>query len=416
MIYSLCDCLNKFSSKQMEEATPRGIIRGVLTTTSVTESGRSLRPRKTPRVTNTRGTPVNPPSHAEVATRILTRSRSANKRKAPSGYLATPADSTTPRTLIAGYLQTAPITVSVVKGKKQRKDKKEDDTPRAIIQNLLREAIAETPEEPIFSSDVEDNDVPQQTGDGDTHSLLTEEDKNDEHSVDMTTAHQAHEVTMTDAATGLLSSYQEGDHVVQSESGGKTEEPGNLSSVESAQVLPTDPMISDDGEATSRQWRDLVTPQLPLNVPSTAGSRTSRARINVVARSASERPFFGGKPPVGKVAGKGSTKSSGPRLPPTLVKSIFQHFSRAKLSKEAFQAVENGSNLFFKRLSSDLMAYCQHAHRSTIEAADVELLMRRQGFITENESLYSLVEKYLPLEYRQEIIPVVQAGNKILFK
>lgn len=69
-----------------------------------------------------------------------------------------------------------------------------------------------------------------------------------------------------------------------SESGRKTEEPGNLSLVESAQVLPTDPMISDDGEATSRQWRDLVTPELPLNVPSTAGSQTSRARINVVER------------------------------------------------------------------------------------------------------------------------------------
>ena len=78
-------------------------------------------------------------------------------------------------------------------------------------------AIAETPEEPIFSSDVKDDDVPQQANDGDTHSLLTEEDKNDEHSVDMTTAHQAYEVTVTDAATGLLSSYQEGvdEHAVQ---------------------------------------------------------------------------------------------------------------------------------------------------------------------------------------------------------
>ena len=43
-------------------------------------------------------------------------------------------------------------------------------------------------------------------------------------------------------------------------------------------------------------------------------------------------------------------------------------------------------------------------------------LFFRQGFITDNQSLYSLVEKYLPLEYRQEIIPMVQAGNKIVLK
>ena len=33
--------------------------------------------------------------------------------------------------------------------------------------------------------------------------------------------------------------------------------------------------------------------------------------------------------------------------------------------------------MFFKQVSSDLMAYCQHAHRTTIELADVELLMKR---------------------------------------
>ena len=87
----------------MEESTPREIIRGVLTTSSVSKSARTLRPRRTPRVTNARETPVNPPSHAEVATRLLTRSRSGNKRKATSASAtaATPTDSTTPRTLVS---------------------------------------------------------------------------------------------------------------------------------------------------------------------------------------------------------------------------------------------------------------------------------------------------------------------------
>ena len=35
------------------------------------------------------------------------------------------------------------------------------------------------------------------------------------------------------------------------------------------------------------------------------------------------------------------------------------------------------SQLFFKQLASDLMAYCHHAGRRTIETADVELLIKR---------------------------------------
>lgn len=35
------------------------------------------------------------------------------------------------------------------------------------------------------------------------------------------------------------------------------------------------------------------------------------------------------------------------------------------------------SNTFFKRISDDLAVYASHAHRQTIEPADVELLMRR---------------------------------------
>lgn len=84
-----------------DEATPRGIIRGVLTTGSISESARPLRPRKTPRASTVKKTPTNPPSHSEVATRLLNRSRSANKRKVSSSSISTPSDSTTPRTLVS---------------------------------------------------------------------------------------------------------------------------------------------------------------------------------------------------------------------------------------------------------------------------------------------------------------------------
>jgi len=236
----------------------------------------------------------------------------------------------------------------------------------------------------------------------------------DEQSVAVTTSQETDHVTLMEELTPMLLDPDEEDEGATQNtiSQGIGEEVDSLQSTTRDQTLETDTVIRGNETQTSRQWRDLVTPQLPLDM-SSAGhlSRSSAAE-----RSVGEIPFFGKKPPAGKTRTRSPKRPSGPRMPSALVKSIFQHFSKAKLSKEALQVVENGSNLFFKQVSSDLMAYSQHAHRSTIELADVELLMKRQGFITDNQSLYSLVEKYLPLEYRQEIIPMVQAGNKIVLK
>jgi len=413
-----------------ENATPRGIIRGVLTTGGIGESVK-LSPRRTPRAAaaDVKQTPRDPPSRTEVATRLLTRSRSA-KRKATADNTQTPSDSTTPRTLIAGFLQTAPVAKSVVKGKRQKTVEKpgtrrtsrssnsasqaEDNTPRTIIQNFLREALAESPEKPVIStsSDVEDEPVTQQSDEENHLSLVTSvvaDDARtvvDEQLLAMTTSHKTGYVTLMEAATPVpLDSYGQDESVAQNTSEQEMQE-----EVERLQSTATDQTLETDTQ-TSRQWRDLVTPQLPLDMSSAGQMSRSTGE-----RSVGERPFFGGKPPTGKAAARGSKRPSGPRMPSALVKSIFQHFSKAKLSKEALQVVENGSSLFFKQVSSDLMAYCRHAHRTTIELADVELLMKRQGFITDNQSLYSLVEKYLPLEHRQEIIPTVQAGNKIVLK
>lgn len=40
----------------------------------------------------------------------------------------------------------------------------------------------------------------------------------------------------------------------------------------------------------------------------------------------------------------------------------------------------------------------------------------RQGFITEKTPLNVLVEKYLPLELREEIIPMARANNVVTLK
>ena len=82
--------------EDIDEATPRGIIRGVLTTENVSQS--ALRSKETLSTSSVRETPTNPPSHSEVASRLLTRSTRNRKRKATPG--TTPSDSTTPRTLV----------------------------------------------------------------------------------------------------------------------------------------------------------------------------------------------------------------------------------------------------------------------------------------------------------------------------
>lgn len=412
--------------EDIDEATPRGIIRGVLTTENVSQSARALRSKETPSTSNIRETPANPPSHSEVASRLLTRSTRNRKRKAAPG--TTPSDSTTPRTLIAGFLEMAPVAKSVVKGQRQKAIEGErrrssrlsvqagGNTPRTIIQNFLREALTETPVEPVIpeSSDEVDQEVPHQLSEKEKQSSLSTSGVADGQMFATTSSHPADHSTHVEATTPMvLDSYIEMD----SAAGISRITEGTQPEVDSLPLLGSlqeDLERTDNSMQTSRPWRELVTPQLPLNVSLPGNERLEQSRNINEESSKGKRPLFQGKPPKGREGTKVAKKPLGPRMPPALIKGIFQHFSQAKVSKEALQAVENGSNLFFKQISSDLMAYCKHAHRSTIELADVELLMKRQGFITDKQSLFSLVEKYLPLEYRQEIIPTVQAGNKIV--
>ena len=82
-------------------------------------------------------------------------------------------------------------------------------------------AIAETPEEPIFSYDVEDEDEPQQANDTETHSPLissiaSDKDKSEsDKSVVMTTAHQTDDVTMMETTPRLLDSYESAADAMQ---------------------------------------------------------------------------------------------------------------------------------------------------------------------------------------------------------
>ncbi|NXB42418.1 CENPT protein, partial [Leucopsar rothschildi] len=103
-----------------------------------------------------------------------------------------------------------------------------------------------------------------------------------------------------------------------------------------------------------------------------------------------------------------------PQVPRSLIKEIFRHFAKMPMTRDAFKIVEKCSERYFQQLSNDLEAYTHHAGRKTVEAADLEVLMRRQGLVTDKMPLNVLIERYLPLEYRKLLIPVAVSGNKVI--
>ncbi|NXM53140.1 CENPT protein, partial [Illadopsis cleaveri] len=103
-----------------------------------------------------------------------------------------------------------------------------------------------------------------------------------------------------------------------------------------------------------------------------------------------------------------------PQVPRSLIKEIFRHFVKMPVTRDAFKIVEKCTDRYFKQLSDDLEAYTHHAGRKTVEAADLELLMRRQGLVTDKMPLNVLIERYLPLEYRKLLIPIAVSGNKVI--
>lgn len=72
-----------------------------------------------------------------------------------------------------------------------------------------------------------------------------------------------------------------------------------------------------------------------------------------------------------------------PSLPAGVVKKLATTFARtagnskAKISKEALEAIMQASDWFFEQVSDDLGAYAKHAGRKTIDESDVVTLMAR---------------------------------------
>ncbi|NWX15144.1 CENPT protein, partial [Aegotheles bennettii] len=106
-------------------------------------------------------------------------------------------------------------------------------------------------------------------------------------------------------------------------------------------------------------------------------------------------------------------KTHEPEIASSFVKKVFSHYVKMPVARDAFKVIEKCSKRYFMQLSNDLEAYTNHAGRKTVEMADLEVLMRRQGLVTDKMPLHVLVEQYLPLEYRKLLIPIAVSRNKV---
>ncbi|XP_059939835.1 centromere protein T [Mesoplodon densirostris] len=92
---------------------------------------------------------------------------------------------------------------------------------------------------------------------------------------------------------------------------------------------------------------------------------------------------------------------------------LFGFYAKMPMEKKAVEMVEKCLDRYFKHLCDDLEVFAAHAGRKTVRPEDLELLMRRQGLVTDQASLHVLVERHLPLEYRQQLIPCAFSGNTV---
>ncbi|KAG8521736.1 Centromere protein T [Galemys pyrenaicus] len=92
---------------------------------------------------------------------------------------------------------------------------------------------------------------------------------------------------------------------------------------------------------------------------------------------------------------------------------LFSFYAKMPMEKAAFEMVEKCLDKYFQHLCDDLEVFAAHAGRRTVMPEDLELLLRRQGLVTDHVSLHVLVERHLPLEYRQLLIPCAFSGNSV---
>lgn len=99
-----------------------------------------------------------------------------------------------------------------------------------------------------------------------------------------------------------------------------------------------------------------------------------------------------------------------PRLPSSLIKALFDAHSKRPLDGRAARAaLDDAVDRYFLQTSASLSAYASHAGRHTVNERDLVLLLTRQRFVTDRMPIEELVRNNLPMEWVEEVVPVVKA-------
>ncbi|XP_040032076.2 uncharacterized protein cenpt isoform X1 [Gasterosteus aculeatus] len=103
-------------------------------------------------------------------------------------------------------------------------------------------------------------------------------------------------------------------------------------------------------------------------------------------------------------------------LPKSYLMAVFKHFAKTKVSTDVYPVLKEIMDKYFDRLVEDLETYAAHAKRKTIEVEDAELLLKRQGYVSDKVPVEVLIEKYLRMDQRKLLIPIATSGNVVVPK
>ncbi|KAK7143156.1 hypothetical protein R3I93_014353 [Phoxinus phoxinus] len=175
-----------------------------------------------------------------------------------------------------------------------------------------------------------------------------------------------------------------------------------------------EPPPQEEEEEDDDDDDDALSAELSMKTPAFVRQRRVFASPSAQAMPTVLKEVNAGPPQVTKRAPRKKRQTGVNVLPKSYVMSVFKHFAKTKVAGDVFPVVNEFLKKYFERLADDLDVYATHAKRKTIEIEDFELLMRRQGFVTDGTPVNILIEKYLPLEYRKLLIPVATSGNKVI--
>ncbi|XP_047498763.1 autophagy-related protein 23-like [Penaeus chinensis] len=113
-------------------------------------------------------------------------------------------------------------------------------------------------------------------------------------------------------------------------------------------------------------------------------------------------------------AEKNSKKELPKRLSKAATKELFSHFAKCRLNPDGLDQLLRVSEEYWKNCCSDLANFvAARGGVKEVQVKDVKKLMKRQGLVSSEEDLQVLVQKYLPAEEWNRLIPTAYAKGNI---